>query len=76
MFIFSIALKYFRSGCKIQHKNWHRDYYIYIEGEKIMDSMNNLFYPDVNEYISRNLIILDAAGNVWEVYDDVLDLHL
>ena len=38
--------------------------------------MNNLFYPDVNEYISRNLIILDAAGNVWEVYDDDLDLHL
>ena len=76
MFVFSIALKYFQSGCKIQHKNWSKDYYIYIKGEEIIDSMGNLFYPNVNEYISANKIILDAAGVVWDVYDDDIDLHL
>ena len=76
MFIFSIALKYFKSGCKIQHKHWHKDYYIFIENEEIIDSLGNLYYPNVTEYISANKTILDAAGFVWDIYDDDLDPYL
>lgn len=76
MFEFSKALRYFKTGCKIQHRYWHKDYYIVIEDSKIMDSMGNLFYPNVDEYIKLNSTILESAGPVWDVYDDDLDSHL
>lgn len=47
-----------------------------IKEGKILDSMGNLFYPNVEEYININLVTYDSAGLVWDIYDDDLDPYL
>ena len=57
-------------------KSWHKDYYIYSKENSLYDSMGNLYYPDLKEYLAYNLHILDNSGYAWDVYDDDLDSHL
>ena len=61
-----IALK-----LKVRSKNWPEDYYIYRDEEKLMDSMGNDFYHSWEEFIREHQHILNNAGPVWEIYEEV-----
>ena len=76
MFLFSRILVFLKAGYKIQMKAWHKDYYIYLKENSIYDSLENLYYPDFNEYIKNNLHILDNSGYAWDVIDDDFESHL
>lgn len=58
-------------GLKVRSKNWPEDYYIYRQDEKILDSMDNEFYHSWEEFIRLNQHILNNAGPVWEIYEEV-----
>ena len=70
MITFSVALRYFLLGEKIAHKDWKNDYFIFRCENTIIDSMGNLFYPDLDEFISITKIIYEAGGKVWNVYEE------
>lgn len=61
-----IALK-----LKVRSKNWPEDYYIYRDEEKLMDSMGNEFYHSWEEFIRLHQHIINNAGAVWEIYEEV-----
>ena len=61
-----IALK-----LKVRSKNWPEDYYIYRDEEKLMDSMGNDFYHSWEEFIRLHQHIINNAGPVWEIYQEV-----
>ena len=61
-----IALK-----LKVRSKNWPEDYYIYRDEEKLMDSMGNDFYHSWEEFIRLHQHIINNAGPVWEIYEEV-----
>ena len=61
-----IALK-----LKVRSKNWPEDYYIYRNEEKLMDSMGNEFYHSWEEFIRLHQHIINNAGPVWEIYEEV-----
>ena len=56
---------------KVRSRNWPEDYYIYRDGEKLMDSMGNIFYHSWEEYIRLHQHIINNAGPVWEIYEEV-----
>jgi len=56
---------------KVRHKRWPEAYYIYRNEEKLMDSLGNLFYYSWEEFIRQNEHILNNAGPVWEIYEEV-----
>jgi len=56
---------------KVRYKRWPEAYYIYRDGEKLMDSMGNLFYYSWEDFIKLHAHILDNAGPVWEIYEEV-----
>jgi len=58
-------------GLKIRYKRWPEAYYIYRDEEKLIDSMGNLFYHSWEDFINLNAHILDNAGPVWEIYEEV-----
>ena len=76
MWLFSKAFPMMMRGDKIRHKNWPQDYYIYLNEEKVYDSNGNLFIEDIEYFLSFNKIIFDAAGTIWELYDDDYEAHL
>ena len=57
---------------KVRYKRWPEAYYIYRDEEKLMDSMGNLFYHSWEEFIRLHAHILDNAGPVFEIYEDVV----
>ena len=61
-----IALK-----LKVRSRNWPEDYYIYRVDEKLMDSMGNEFYHSCEEFIRLHQHIINNAGPVWEIYEEV-----
>ena len=61
-----IALK-----LKVRSRNWPEDYYIYRDDEKLMDSMGNEFYHSWEEFIRLHQHIINNAGPVWEIYEEV-----
>jgi hypothetical protein len=61
-----IALK-----LNVRSQKWPEDYYIYREEEKLMDSMGNEFYYSWEEFIRLHQEILNNAGPVWEIYEEV-----
>ena len=61
-----IALK-----LKVRSRNWPEDYYIYRDEEKIIDSMGNEFYHSWEEFFIKHQEILNNAGPVWEIYEEV-----
>ena len=67
---------FLKDGYKIQLKSWHKDYYIYLKENQLIDSMGNLYCADFKEYLDQNKVILDNSGYSWDVYDDDLDSHL
>ena len=56
---------------KVRYKRWPEAYYIYRDEEKLMDSMGNLFYHSLEEFIRLHAHILDNAGPMWEIYEEV-----
>ena len=56
---------------KIRSRNWPEDYYIYRVEEKLMDSMGNEFYYSWEEFIRLHQHIINNAGPVWEIYEEV-----
>ncbi len=63
-------------GLKIRSRKWPEDYYIYRDGDKIMDSMGNLFHYNWEEFIKLHQHILNNAGPVWEIYEEVEYINL
>ena len=66
-----IALK-----LKVRSRNWPEDYYIYRNEEKLMDSMGNEFYHSWEEFIRLQQHIINNAGPVWEIYEEVDYINL
>jgi len=56
---------------KVRSRNWPEDYYIYRVEEKLMDSMGNEFYYSWEEFIRLHQHIINNAGPVWEIYEEV-----
>jgi hypothetical protein len=56
---------------KVRYKRWPEAYYIYRDGDKLIDSLGNLFYFSWEEFIRLHAHILDNAGPVWEIYEEV-----
>ena len=61
-----IALK-----LNVRSQKWPEDYYIYRDEEKLMDSMGNEFYYSWEEFIRLHQHILNNAGPIWEIYEEV-----
>ncbi len=66
-----IALK-----LKVRSKNWPEDYFIYRDKEKLIDSMGNEFYHSWEEFIRLHQHIINNAGPVWEIYEEVEYINL
>lgn len=58
-------------GLNIRSRKWPEDYYIYRKNEKIIDSMGNEFYHSWEEFIRLHQHILNNAGPIWEIYEEV-----
>lgn len=58
-------------GLKTRSRKWPEDYYIYRYQEKLMDSMENVFYYSWEEFIRLHQEILNNAGPIWEIYEEV-----
>ena len=58
-------------GLKTRSRKWPEDYYIYRDEDKLMDSMGNEFYYSWEEFIKLQQHILNNAGPVWEIYEEV-----
>ncbi len=58
-------------GLKTRSRKWPEDYYIYRVEDKIMDSMGNEFHYNWEEFIRLHQHILNNAGPVWEIYEEV-----
>jgi hypothetical protein len=58
-------------GLKTRSRKWPEDYYIYRSQEKLMDSMGNVFYYSWEEFIRLHQEILNNAGPIWEIYEEV-----
>jgi hypothetical protein len=56
---------------KVRSKRWPEAYYIYRNEEKLMDSLGNIFHYSWEEFIKLHSHILDNAGPVWEIYEEV-----
>jgi hypothetical protein len=56
---------------KVRYKRWPEAYYIYRDGDKLIDSLGNIFYYSWEEFIRQNQHILDNAGPFWEIYEEV-----
>ena len=56
---------------KVRYKRWPEAYYIYRDGDKLIDSLGNLFYFSWEEFIRLHQHILNNAGPVWEIYEEV-----
>ena len=56
---------------KVRYKRWPEAYYIYRDEDKLMDSLGNIFYYSCEEFIRLHQHILDNAGPVWEIYEEV-----
>ena len=44
--------------------------------DKLMDSMGNEFYFSWEEFIRLHQHILNNAGHVWEIYQEIMDQNL
>jgi len=58
-------------GLKVRSRKWPEDYFIYRSDEKLMDSMGNEFYHSWEEFFKLNQEILNNAGPIWEIYEEV-----
>lgn len=58
-------------GLKIRSRKWPEDYYIYRDEEKLKDSMGNEFHHSWEEFISLHQDVLNNAGPIWEIYEEV-----
>lgn len=58
-------------GLKVRSRKWPEDYYIYRDQDKLMDSMGNEFYFHWEEFITLHQHILNNAGSIWEIYEEV-----
>ena len=58
-------------GLKVRSRNWPEDYYIYRDEEKLIDSMGNEFFHSWNEFFIMHQDILNNAGPIWEIYEEV-----
>lgn len=56
---------------KVRSRKWPEDYYIYRKDQKLLDSMGNEFYYDWEEFIRLHQHILNNAGPIWEIYEEV-----
>ena len=56
---------------KVRYKRWPEAYYIYRDGDKLIDSLENIFYYSWEEFIREHQHILDNAGPFWEIYEEV-----
>jgi hypothetical protein len=56
MINFSKAFSLMKKGIKVRQKFWSEDYYIYIEGDHVYDSLGNLYISDVDEFYKKNKI--------------------
>jgi hypothetical protein len=58
-------------GLKTRSRKWPEDYYIYRQEDRLMDSMGNEFYFSWEEFIRLHQEILNNAGPIWEIYEEV-----
>ncbi len=58
-------------GLKTRSRKWPEDYYIYKEDDKLIDSMGNVFFHSWQEFFIKHQDILNNAGPVWEIYEEV-----
>ena len=56
---------------KVRSKRWSEAYYIYRDEEKLMDSMGNLFHYSWEDFIRLHQEVLNNAGPIWEIYEEV-----
>jgi hypothetical protein len=63
-------------GLKTRSRKWPEDYYIYRDGDRLLDSMGNVFSENWEEYIRTNQHILNNAGPIWEIYEEVDYINL
>lgn len=64
-----------KKGIKIRQKFWPQDYYIYIKGENIYDSLGNLYISDYDEFYQKNIQAYDHHYT-YDIYDDDIEPHL
>ena len=58
-------------GLKIRSRRWPEDYYIYRDEEKSIDSLGNEFFHSWEELFKNHQHILNNAGPIWEIYEEV-----
>ena len=59
------------SGLKVRLRKWPEDYYIYRDGDKLMDSMGNVYHHSWEEFIRTQSETLNNFGRKWELYEEV-----
>jgi len=71
MRIFSQMRPLVVSGLKIRSKKWTEGYYIYKYEEKLIDSLGNNFYYSWEDFFNLHQEVLNNAGPIWELYEEV-----
>ena len=64
-----------KKGIKVRQKFWPQDYYIYIKGENIYDSLGNLYISNYDEFYKNNIQVYDHHYT-YDIYDDDIEPHL
>jgi hypothetical protein len=61
---------------KVRSRRWPEDYYIYRDEDRLLDSMGNQFFHSFEEFIRLHQEILNNAGPIWEIYEEVEFINL
>jgi hypothetical protein len=74
MFLFSRILRsLIYLNLKVRSRKWPEDYYIYRDDKRLLDSHGNIYHHSWESYVSNNSTVLNAAGHIWEIYEEVDD---
>ena len=77
MFLFSQILRpLIYSKLKVRNRKWPEDYFIYRKEDTLIDSMGNVYAHSWETFVSEQSEVLNNAGHVWEVYQEIMDQNL
>lgn len=75
MINFSKAFSLMKKGIKIRQKFWPEDYFIFMKGNHVYDSLGNLYISNVEEFYKNNKEAYDHHFT-YDIYDDDIEPHL